>query len=154
VLDVSALLELPRGHGVFAAGQPSSACFAVIRGAVEIRARHGNRERRIAVLGPGQLLGYMSALEHGSHGSDAVVREPALLLEIPGKAFDALYHGRSPAATRLQRVIQRSLLSSLAQTNRHLTRLISLARLGGAGADGAALESARSAQVVTPDRAP
>lgn len=152
VLDVSALLELPRGHAVFFAGQPSSACFVVIRGAVEIRARHGSRERRMAVLGPGQLLGYMSALEHGNHGSDAVVREPALLLEIPGKAFDALYHGTSPAATKLHRVIQRSLLSSLAQTNRHLTRLISLARLRGAGREGDALQGALGGQVVTTDR--
>src|SRR5688500_19735750 len=93
VLAASQLIELPRGHGVFAAGQPSQACFIVLRGAVEIRARHARRERRMAVLGPGQLLGYMSALEHGNHGSNAVVREPALLLEIPGKAFDALYHG-------------------------------------------------------------
>ena|SRR5688500_840447 len=106
----------------------------------------------MAVLGPGQLLGYMSALEHGNHGSNAVVREPALLLEIPGKAFDALYHGTSPAATKLHRVIQRSLLSSLAQTNRHLTRLISLARLRGAGREGDALQGALGGQVVTTDR--
>ena len=36
---------------------------------------HDQRERRMAVLGPGQLVGYMSALEKGVHGSDAVVRE-------------------------------------------------------------------------------
>jgi len=152
VLRVSSLLELPRGHGVFVAGQPSAACFVVLRGAVEIRARHARRERRMAVLGPGQLLGYMSALEHGVHGSDAVVREQALLLEIPRAAFDALYHGASPASTKLHRVIQRSLLFSLGQTNRHLTRLISLARLRGAHKEGDALEAAFSAQMVTSDR--
>lgn len=149
VLELSSLLELPRGHGVFAAGQPSEACFAVIRGAVEIRARHARRERRMAVLGPGQLIGYMSALEHGVHGSDALVREHALLLEIPRAAFDGLYHGTSTVSTKLHRVIQRSLLSSLAQTNRHLTRLISLARLRGADREGDALETALCAQVVT-----
>jgi CRP-like cAMP-binding protein len=153
VLAVSEFLELPAGHGVFAAGLPSQACFVVVRGAVEIRARHARRERRMAVLGPGQLIGYMSALERGVHGSDAVVREPALLLEIPRGAFDALYHGTSPASTKLHRVIQRSLLSSLAQTNRHLTRLISLARLRGAHKEGDALEKARGAQILaTPDR--
>ena len=149
VLEPSSLLELPRGHGVFAAGQPSEACFAVIRGAVEIRARHALRERRMAVLGPGQLLGYMSALEHGVHGSDALVREHALLLEIPRAAFDRLYHGTGTVSTKLHRVIQRSLLASLAQTNRHLTRLISLARLRGADREGDALETALCAQVVT-----
>ena len=152
VLEASRVLELPRGHGVFAAGLPSQACFIVARGAVEIRARHGRRERRMAVLGPGQLLGYMSALEHGVHGSDALVREPAILLEIPRAAFDALYHGTRPVSTRLRRVIQRSLLSSLAQTNRHLTRLISLARLRGADREGDALEKALGQIVATPDR--
>ena len=81
----------------------------------------------MAVLGPGQLLGYMSALEKGVHGSDAVVREDALLLEIPAKEFEKLYFGTSPASTKLHRVIQKSLLLSLGQTNRHLTRLISQA---------------------------
>lgn len=148
VLAECSLLELPRGHGVFVAGHPSEACFIVVRGAVEIRARHARRERRMAVLGPGQLLGYMSALQHGSHGSDAVVREQALLLEIPRAAFDALYHGTSAVSSKLHRVIQRSLLSSLGQTNRHLTRLISLARLRGAGDVGDKLETALSGQIV------
>ena len=144
------LLELPRGHALFRQGHPSGACFIVLRGAVEIRARHERRERRIAVLGPGQLLGYMSALERGKHGSDAVVREDALLLEIPGQDFERLYFGESPASTRLQRAIQKSLLASLGQTNRHLTRLISLARLRGAEKEGKALEKAYSGQIAIP----
>jgi CRP/FNR family cyclic AMP-dependent transcriptional regulator len=148
VLDAANVLELPRGHAVFAAGQPSEACFIVVRGAVEIRARHAKRERRMAVLGPGQLLGYMSALEKSLHGSDAVVREQALLLEIPGEAFEKLYFGNSSASTKLHRVIQKSLLSSLGQTNRHLTRLISQARLRGAEKEGNELEKAYSGQII------
>jgi CRP-like cAMP-binding protein len=152
ILSVSSVLELPRGHAVFTFGQPSTACFIVVRGAVEIRAQHEKRERRMAVLGPGQLLGYMSALEESTHGSDAVVREQALLLEIPGKDFEKLYFGSSPASTKLHRVIQKSLLSSLGQTNRHLTRLISQARLRGADKEGDALETARSGQIAIPGR--
>jgi CRP-like cAMP-binding protein len=148
ILAVSSLLELPRGHAVFVAGQASEACFIVVRGAVEIRAQHAKRERRMAVLGPGQLLGYMSALERGFHGSDAVVREQALLMEIPRAAFEALYFGNSPASTKLHRVIQKSLLSSLGQTNRHLTRLISQARLRGAQKEGNELEKAYSGQII------
>ena len=148
VLSISSVLELPRGQKIFAAGQPSTACFVVVRGAVKIRAHHEKRERRMAVLGPGQLLGYMSAIERSKHGSDAIVREQALLLEIPGKAFENLYFGASAASTKLHRVIQRSLLSSLGQTNRHLTRLISLARLRGADREGKELEKAYSGQIV------
>ena len=151
LLAVAEVLELPRGQQIFAAGQPSSACFIVVRGAVEIRARHEKRERRMAVLGPGQLLGYMSALEKSAHGSDAVVREQAVLLEIPANAFEAIYFGASAASTKLHRVIQRSLLASLGQTNRHLTRLISQARLRGAEKEGDELAKAYSGQVITAD---
>ena len=149
VVSLASVLELPRGQQVFCAGQPSAAVFVVVRGAVEIRAQHEKRERRMAILGPGQLLGYMSALEKGVHGADAVVREQALLLEIPNPEFDKLYFGASPASTKLQRVIQKSLLASLGQTNRHLTRLINLARLRGAEKEGDALEAARGGQIVS-----
>lgn len=149
IVSVCSLLELPPGHAVFRLGHASTACFIVVRGAVEIRARHAMRERRIAVLGPGQLVGYMSALERGSHGSDAIVREPALLLEIPRSAFEKLYFGASATSTKLHRVIQRSLLDSLGQTNRSLTRLISLARLRGAAEEGDELEKAYGGQIVS-----
>jgi CRP-like cAMP-binding protein len=149
VVSVASVLELARGQKIFTAGQPSKAVFIVVRGAVEIRAQHEKRERRMAILGPGQLLGYMSALEKGVHGADAVVREQALLLEVPNRDYDQLYFGASPASTKLQRVIQKSLLSSLGQTNRHLTRLINLARLRGAEKEGDALEAARGGQIVS-----
>lgn len=148
IVSVSSLLELPRDHAVFAFGQPSTACFIVVRGAVEIRTPHARRERRMAVLGPGQLLGYMSALEKGRHASDAVVREQALLLEIPCEAFEKIYFGSSTASTKVQRVIQKSLLSSLGQSNRHLTRLISQARLRGAEKEGNELEKVYSGQII------
>ena len=148
ITTLSSYLELPRGHGVFALGQASEACFIVLRGAVEVRGRHAARERRIAVLGPGQLIGYMSALERGTHGSDAVVREDALLLEMPRAAFEQLYFGASPASSKLHRVIQRSLLLSLGQTNRHLTRLISLARLRESRDEVSALEIAYFGQIT------
>jgi CRP-like cAMP-binding protein len=148
ILAAGSLLELPRGHAVFFHGHASSAVYIVVRGAVEIRARHASRERRMAVLGPGQILGYMSALEKGVHGSDAVVCEDAVLLEIPGKDFEKIYFGSGPAATKLRRAIQGTLLVSLGQTNRHLIRLISLARLRSADEESEALERVLASQIV------
>lgn len=148
ILAVAGILELRRGQKIFSAGQPSSAVFVVVRGAVKIRAQHARRERRMAILGPGQLIGYMSALEKSVHGSDAVVREDALLLEIPLEAFESLYFGASSASSRLHRVIQKSLLLSLGQTNRHLTRPISQAKLRGAEKEGKELEKAYGGQIT------
>lgn len=148
VLEVSKFLELPRGHGVFGIGQRSDAAYAVLRGAVAITACHAKRERRMAVLGPGQLFGYMSLLEGAPHGSAAAVCEAAILLEIPRAAFAALYDGSGSVTTALHHAIQRSLMASLAQTNRHFTRLISLARLRGANKTGDKLETAQGGQIV------
>ncbi len=145
------LIELPRGHAVFAWGHPSVACYLVVRGAVEVSARHAERERRLAVLGPGQLFGFMSLLEGSAHGASARVRESAVLLELSKNAFDELYLGASAAAAKLHRVILRSLLGSLAQTNRMLTRLLSQARLRGDRGEGDMLEVAYSGQIVATD---
>lgn len=154
VLDVSRFLDLPRGHGVFTVGQPSAAAYAVLRGAVAITACHAKRERRMAVLGPGQLFGYMSLLEGAPHGSAASVCEAAILLEIPRAGFEALYFGDASVTTALHHAIQRSLMASLAQTNRHFTRLISLARLRGANKTGDRLETAQSGQIVAAPASP
>jgi CRP-like cAMP-binding protein len=145
------LIELPRGHAVFVRGQPSAACYLVVRGAVEVSARHAERERRLAVLGPGQLFGFMSLLEDGPHGAGARVRESALLLELSKSAFDELYLGASAVAAKLHRAIHRSLLGSLGQTNRMLTRLLSQARLRGDRGESDMLEVAYSGQIVAAD---
>jgi len=143
------LLELPRGHDVFVPGQQADACYLVVRGAVEVRARHESRERRLAVLGPGQLFGFMSMLEGGAHGALARAREQVLLLEFPRQEFEALYFGSSAAAARLHRAIERSLMASLARTNRQLTRLLSQSRLRAARPDARQLELAYFGQLWT-----
>jgi len=148
ILAAASLLELPSGHAVFRAGHTGAAVFVVVRGAVEIHGRHQRRSRRISVRGPGQLLGYMSALEKRPHAADAVVREHALLLEIPRAAFEKIYFAATPLSSKLHRFIEKSLLMSLAESNRHLARLISQARLRGANKEGNELEKAVSGQII------
>jgi CRP-like cAMP-binding protein len=136
VLSRARVLELPRGHMVLVAGQPASASHIIVRGAVEIDAARelpgatGElRQRRIAVLGPGEWVGAMSMLDSESHGWSARACENCVLLEIDRAAFDVLYRGNTATASRLQRALHRSLLQSLKRTNNHLTRLISQARI-------------------------
>lgn len=148
VADAGALVDLPRGAPVFLAGQPAGASYLVVRGAVEVVATHGRFERRLAILGPGQLFGFMSMLEGLPHGVACYAREPALLLEITRPRFEALYMGGTPVATKLHRAVHRSLLGSLAQTNRRLTRLISQLRLSAALEQHAELTAAYHGQLV------
>ena len=124
-----AWLEISRGRAVFVAGRPAEAAFAVVRGAVEILAVHAARSRRMAVLGPGQLFGYLSVLRQSAHSADAYAREATLLLEFPADAFRAVYFGDSGTSIGLRHAVQRSLLGSMARTNRMLTRLIAQQKL-------------------------
>jgi CRP-like cAMP-binding protein len=144
-------LELPRGAWLFAQGQPAPACFLVLRGAAEVFTQAKGKERRVAIAGPGELVGYLATLDGAPHGASARVRETAALLEFPREALLAVYDGTSAASVSLQHAIQRSLLKSMARTNTMLTRLISHDRLARAGDKAQALESALHAQIWRAD---
>ena len=126
------VLEVARGQWVFVAGQPANACYLVVRGAVEANARIDGRERRMALLGPGSLVGYLSVLCGTPHGANARAREHATLMEFPAAQFMALYHGASGADVKTQHAIRRNLLQSLARSNSQLSRLVTQARLNEA----------------------
>lgn len=147
------LLDLPRGTWLFVQGQPAPTCFIVLRGAAEVFTRAQGRERRLAIAGPGELVGYMATLDGAPHGGCARVRESATLLELPREALLAIYNGTSAASVSLQHAIQRSLLKALARTNTLLARLISHDRLARAGDMAQELETALHAQIWRADQA-
>lgn len=149
LVSFAAYLDLPRGHGVFSAGNAAAAAFIVVRGAVEILGRTvGQCERRIALLGPGQLVGYLAVLREAVHSSDAYTREGSVLLEFPAASFRELYFGTSRASARLRNAVQVSLLGSMARTNRALARLISQAKLDASHKDDVHLEAAYHSQLA------
>src|SRR5207247_10497036 len=144
LLSISNVLELPRGSWLFGAGSAANACFLVVRGAVEVISKLQDLERRVALAGPGELVGYLAVLEGAPHGAAARVRECTCLLEFPARPFLAHYERNSS----LQHAIHQSLLRSLARTNTQLTRLISHARLTSSTRAALELEKALHAQVV------
>ena len=141
------VLELPRGTWLFARGHAASACFMVLRGAVEVFTQADGRERRMAIAGPGELVGYLAALEGAPHGACARVRESAALLELASETLLEIYNGNSSVSVRLQYAIQRSLLKALTRTNTLLTRLISHDRLARENDKAQAMETALHAQI-------
>ncbi|HEY6822372.1 MAG TPA: cyclic nucleotide-binding domain-containing protein [Burkholderiales bacterium] len=149
----AAALELPRGATLFAAGRPADACYLVVRGAVEVLHQREGKERRIALAGPGELVGYLALIEGqsqpagGRHTASARVRESACVLELKAQAFLAHYNGESGTAVRLQHAIHRNLLRSLGRTNTQLTRLITHARLAERGDEARELETALHGQI-------
>lgn len=130
VLDGAAnVFELPRGAMLFSAGEPSDACYVVIRGALEISREQNGEHRRIGILGPGRLCGILALIENAAHSMSASARENVTLMEIPRTVFERYYNGTAHGALKFQQAINQELLQALARTNNHLTRLISQARI-------------------------
>lgn len=147
-VSLGKVMELPRGHWVFAGGLAASAAFLVVRGALEVFTRHDGKERRVAIAGPGELVGYVALIRGATHGGNARVRESCCLLEIPRAGFMEVYEGNSGATVSLHHAIHRSLMRALGRTNTQLTRLISHARLTDSTAKAEELEAALAGQVV------
>ncbi len=147
VASHASYLEARRGAGIFAAGTPAASAFILVRGATEIVAIRAGRERRVAIVGPGQLIGYLSVLRECPHTSFAFARESSLLLDLPAQAFRPLYFGPSRACALLRQAVQRSLLASMGRTNRSLTRLLSQAKLDSPRS-AAPLEAALHGQII------
>jgi len=142
-------VEVSRGKAIFAAKTPAASAFIVVRGAAEVLAVQGDRERRVAISGPGQLIGFLGVLRDRPHTSFAFARESALLLDLPAAAFRSLYFGDGRVSTRLRAAVQRSLLASMGRTNRALTRLLSQAKLAESTRVEKTLETALHGQLTT-----
>jgi CRP-like cAMP-binding protein len=150
LVSTAKVLELERGAWAFVAGARASACYLVLRGALEIFTRDGAIERRVAIAGPGELVGFMAVVNGASRANNARAKEACCLLELPRAAFLEIYNGDSGTTVSLQHAIHRSLMRSLARTNTQLARLIAHHKLEEAGRDVEHLEVAIRAQMWQP----
>jgi CRP-like cAMP-binding protein len=141
------VMELPRGAWAFVAGREAQSCFLVVRGALEVFTRAGDLERRVAIAGPGELVGFMAVVNAAPRANSARAREACCLLEIPRAAFLDIYNGASGTTVSLQHAIHRSLMRAIGRTNTQLIRLITHARLTAAEAQAAELEAALHGQM-------
>ena len=175
IADLASVIELPRGSSLFQEGDEADALYITVRGAVEIAApvtatvdraspsttaktepapatasaaspAPPTHLRRLAVLGPGHLIGHRSLVDGSRHAARARTCEHSVLLMLTRAQFLDLYQGATPAALRLQAAVHGALLRAMAHTNVTLTRLVNLARL--AAANTAALEAALAEQVL------
>ena len=147
------VLTLKRGQPLFYEGTEAGACYITVRGAIDIavpvRAQGGatpTHLRRLAVLGPGQLIGHRSLIDGTPHAARARACEDCVLLVLPRAQFLELLGGATPASLRLQSAVHGALLRSMAHTNVTLTRLVNLAKVDAA--NRATLEAALAELVL------
>jgi CRP/FNR family cyclic AMP-dependent transcriptional regulator len=104
-------LELAAGETLFEQGELGDAAYVVVHGAIEV-ARHGSR---IAVAGPGQMLGELSLIDAGPRTATCVALADSSLLELGEVAFDELF--RSPAGLKFVQAVNRTLIAAQHRTD-------------------------------------
>src|SRR5262249_38995884 len=70
-------VELGGGALLFAEAEPGRSGFVIVRGAIEIALRRGDRRTRLATVGPGRLLGEVSLVDGGPRTADCRAAEDA-----------------------------------------------------------------------------
>jgi CRP-like cAMP-binding protein len=120
--------EVPRGQILFRQGSSGTSSFLIVRGAIQVALEKGGGFEKVAVLGPGRILGF--PLVEGSRRTETCyVREAAKLLEIRQEHFARWFEGTSSIAFKFHDAINEDLVSLLRASDRRLGRLSALERM-------------------------
>lgn len=128
LLQLSWQLSAPAGEVLFERGETGDFLFVIVSGSVRIVNRTANdRERVLALLGPGESVGEMSVLDGEPRSATAIVNRPARLIRIDREDLETV-------TARFPGVGHRFLTSSVGLVSARLRaanlRLIEVARLG------------------------
>ena len=136
--------RVPTGAVVFDAGAPGGALFLVAEGAVEITVARGARRQRLAVLGPGKVLGEVSLVDRGARSATCAALEDVVLLELTAQACDELAGRGSILWLRMLEAIVANLVA--AQGRLDLAR----ARIAAEGHARAPADDTESPELLDP----
>ena len=121
VLEHMTERRVPAGAVVFEAGAPGGALFVVAAGTVEISVARGARRHRLAVLGPGKVLGEVSLVDRGARSATCAALEDAVLLALTARSFDAL--AGSEVSLRMLEAVIANLVAAQGRLDRARARL-------------------------------
>jgi signal transduction histidine kinase len=98
-------IALEAGTELFAEGDEGGHAFVIVSGEIEILKQTGDREVRLAVRGPGEVIGEMALLRASSRSSTARALTDAELIGIPRSALEALLDSSTTAVRVLFGVV-------------------------------------------------
>jgi CRP-like cAMP-binding protein len=113
----------PAGSTLLAEGEPSTACYLTINGAVEKVLIRGDQRVRVGLAGPGKAFGYESLIDKGPSPVTAITRERTLLLVLARDPFEQLYNRNDTIARLFLDVLLRDLVATVRLTLRPHARL-------------------------------
>jgi CRP/FNR family transcriptional regulator, cyclic AMP receptor protein len=115
------LINFPRGHTVFAEGEPGDCLYIVVSGKVKIGRRFPDgQENLLTILGPSDMFGELSIFDPGPRTSRATTITEVRAVSMDRETFRAWVADRPELAEQLLRILARR----LRRTNNHLADLI------------------------------
>lgn len=93
--------EFPQGAVLFREGERGKEMYVVHQGRVIVSKRVGDVEKILASLGPGEFVGEMSILNDRPRSATAICAEPAKLLVVDAKTFEAMIRSNVEIAVRM-----------------------------------------------------
>lgn len=115
--------SVPAGAPLFAENMVGDSMFIVKSGTVRITSRHGDAERTLAVLGPGEHLGELALLARSVRLVSAVAETPCELVEIAQRDYYRLQPQKPQACLKLALAIATDLAHKLAEGREALRTL-------------------------------
>lgn len=101
-------LDFPRGHRVFAEGEPGDRLYIVITGKVKIgRCSPDGHENLLTILGPSDMFGELSIFDPGPRTSSATTITEVRAVSMDRETVRAWIANRPETAERLLRVLAR-----------------------------------------------
>jgi len=101
--------EFPAGHVLFKEGDSGKEMFVIQSGKVKISKAVRDVEKTLVVLGPGDFFGEMAILNNKPRSATATVEEPAKLIIIEPKTFEAMVRGNAEIAVRMIKMLSKRL---------------------------------------------
>jgi CRP-like cAMP-binding protein len=114
-------VDFPRGHRLFAEGEPGDRLYIVVSGKVKIgRCSPDGREKLLTIMGPSDMFGELSILDPAPRTSSATTITDVCAVSIDRETLRAWIADRPEITERLLRLMARR----LRRTNDNLTDLI------------------------------
>ena len=121
--------QVSRGSSLVEEGRASDAPRLVVRGALLLGQRPGERVHQLDILGPGRFAGVAPVLEGSPAASAIIAAEDATLLAFDPARFVDIWNGQDRMSLRLLEAVNADLVLSLNTASNHLTRLTAQARV-------------------------
>lgn len=101
LLKVSNVMRVPKGEPVFIEGQLGAEMYYILSGVIDIVKREGKQQRRLAVMGEGDVFGELSLVTKKERMASAVARSDSEVLAISEEGLVKLRKRNPEIATKV-----------------------------------------------------